>query len=257
MSRGLESRRRIASALLLGTLLTPSAWAQPAAAPDTAPAPVPAGAATDAQPTPAGVGAELAAGERKPSPLVLATGELPSQQVAGESSPPDGGHFDPGYDDWRPRDAWRDGVAGGVSFGAAFVEGLERGYYGRLEAGAYDIQTRRRGFILGMLTGLEGWGAKDSAGETAGGGGLPFAILGGIQSDAFFFALSGGVDLVFVDYIEKWGIGGLAPLGTAYLGFDLEGVRFLADARAIYRWRIGAEDRAMVQLGGTVQLTTD
>jgi len=230
-----------AVALLCAVVWTATARAQPE--PDTG---------AESEPPPSS--GTLAEKEHERSPLILATGEQEP------TVPPD--PRGAVYDD-RPyyHDRWygpREGVAGGVSFGVALTEGLEQGYYGRLEAGAYEIQRRRRGFIVGMLVGLEGWGAKDSAGETAGGGGLPFSIFGGIQSDAFFFALAGGFDLVVVDRVSgHTGIGGMAPMGTAYLGFDLEGVRFLADARALYRWQLGAEDRRMFQLGGTVQLTTD
>jgi hypothetical protein len=145
-----------------------------------------------------------------------------------------------------------------VSFGAAFVQGARQGYYGRLEASAYKIQTRRRGFIVELMTGLEGWGARRPGESADKGGSLPLLVYGGIQSDAFFAAVGAGVDVVTVDQVDrKTGVGLLSPLGAFNLGFDLEGVRFLFDARAGYRWQLGAEDRTMVQVGGMVQLTTD
>ncbi len=178
---------------------------------------------------------------RGSAPLVIATDGQP---------PP------PPPQPWRPRETgkWHDGVAVGVGFGPAYVEGVERGWWARLDVGAYEIQHRRRGLIVGMLTGLEGWRAS---GEDWGAG-LPLVIFGGIQSDAFFSTLGAGFDLFLFDRVAgAGGVGFFAPEADAKLGFDLEGVRFLASARAGYRWQLGADDRSILRVGGEVQLTTD
>lgn len=151
-----------------------------------------------------------------------------------------------------------DGASFGAAFGRAWLEGVEPGWYGRLDFGAYTITTRRRGTIFGVLMALEGWGAPAADEGEDGGGGLPMLFYGGIQSDALFLVLGGGFHLFLVDSIDDdAGVGLFAPQGMANLGFDLEGVRFLVDARAGYRWQLGADDRAAVMLGGTIQLTTD
>lgn len=157
---------------------------------------------------------------------------------------------------WRPPEPspWHDGVACGAGFGAAFVAGVERGLYARLDCGAYDIQHRRRGVIFGMLLGLEGWRASGEAW----GLGLPAIVYGGIQSDALFTTLGTGFDLALLDRVEaQTGVGFFAPEADLKLGVDLEGVRFLANARAGYRWQLGADDRASLRVGGEIHLTTD
>lgn len=187
-------------------------------------------------------GAEESALEpRQRAPLVIATdGEPPPSRPPSWPRP-------------EPR-RWHDGVALGVGFGAAHVEGVEQGYWARIDAGAYDIQHRRRGFIGGMLTGLEGWRASGEAW----GASLPLILFLGIQSDAFFTTLGGGFDLLLVDRVEQaTGYGFFTPEADLKLGFDLEGVRFLANARAGYHWQLRAEDRGSLRLGGEIQLTTD
>jgi len=162
----------------------------------------------------------------------------------------------PWYPPYSP--AWHDGVAIGAGFGAAFVRGLEPGWFARVDAGAYDIQTRRRGFIFGMLTGVEGWRAHDDRDEAAFGVSVPLVIYGGLQSDALFMALGAGFDLALVDHVMgDTGVGFFAPEAAADLGFDLEGVRFLVDGRAGYHWQLGAADRSTLRIGGVIQLTTD
>jgi len=209
--------------------------------------PAPATDEPNAPPTPGSSTSEAAEPlQPLPSePLTLATGDLTPTRREHE---------------WRPpqRRRWRDGVAGGVAFGVILVEGLERGYYGRVEIGGYDIQTRRRGWIVGMLTGIEGWGAPATGDERNWGGSLPLVIYAGIQSDAAFAVLGAGFDVLLVDRIDgDTGVGLFGPQAAANVGLDLEGVRFLLDARASYRWQMGADDRGAVRLGGAIHLTTD
>jgi hypothetical protein len=158
----------------------------------------------------------------------------------------------------EPPEPWRGGVAGGIVFGAMFVHGVERGFYGRIEVGGYDIQTRRRGFIVGMLMGVEGWGAPAAGDRLDGGGSLPVIIYGGVQQDAFFTVVGAGFETLLLDRIdETTGFGLFAPEGAANVGVDLEGVRFLVDGRASYRWQFGAPDRPAFRLGLAIHLTTD
>jgi hypothetical protein len=186
----------------------------------------------------------LVPAEQQREPLVLATGEAPAQTAPRPWTP--------------PPHRWHEGVAVGVSFGPIWVEDARQGYFGRVDFGAYDIQTRRRGFIAGMLLGLEGWGAKASDEGLDKGGSVPLAIYGGLQQDAFFAVLGAGFDLALVDQVDHdTGVGFFAPLGDASLGLDLEGVRFLLNARPGYRWQLGAADRGVLRVGLTVQLTTD
>lgn len=181
----------------------------------------------------------------QPQPLVIASGEVTPPADVPPYVPP-------------PFDAWHDGVAVGVAFGAIWVRGIDRGYYGRVEAGGYDIQRRRGGLIAGMLMGVEGWAAPASGDRLNWGGGLPVIFYGGLQSDAAFGVLGLGFDVALVDRIEQeTGVGFFAPEAAANVGLDLEGVRFLVDARASYRWQFSAPDRAAVRLGGAIQLTTD
>ena len=109
-----------------------------------------------------------------------------------------------------------------------------------------------------MLMGIEAWRAKDSRGDVAWGGSLPFIVYAGVQSDALFVVLGGGFDLLLVDRVEHdTGLGFFGPEAAADLGFDLEGVRFLVDGRAGYHWQLFADDRSTLRLGGVFQLTTD
>jgi hypothetical protein len=176
-------------------------------------------------------------------PLVVATGEP-----------------EPSPEPWRPPPSrrWHDGAAFGLSFGTVWVENARRGYYGRFDIGGYEIQTRRRGMIWGSLLGLEGWGARSSDDSLDKGGSLPLVIYAGLQSDAFFSRLGAGFDVLLVDRIDHdTGVGFFAPLADASLGLDLEGVRFLLNARPGYRWQLGAPDRGVIRVGLSVELTTD
>ncbi len=224
-------------AAALGLLGATPALGQPPVSDEPSAARVEAG-------TVAGDGSESPEPSRK-APLILATGGATPQHEDVAWVPP-------------PRERWHDGVAGGVAFGAIWIEGIERGYYGRVEVGAYDIQTRRRGWIAGMLVGIEGWGAPATGDRLHWGGSLPLIIYGGIQSDAAFAVLGGGLDLFLVDrFDESLLVGFFAPQAAANVGVDLEGVRFLLDARASYRWHITAPDRGALRLGGAIHFTTD
>lgn len=153
-----------------------------------------------------------------------------------------------------PERGWHEGFSIGVGFGRAFVEDVAAGYWGRIELGAYQVQHRRRGFFAGVSLGVEGWRAS----SIDFGGGAPILAQLGIQSDALFVVLGAGVQALLVDHVAAdTGVGLVAPEAGADLGFDLEGVRFLVDARAGYRWQLGAPDRGSLRIGGVIQLTTD
>ena len=149
---------------------------------------------------------------------------------------------------------WHEGFSIGVGFGRAFVEDVAAGYWGRIELGAYQVQHRRRGFFAGVSLGVEGWRAS----SIDFGGGAPILAQLGIQSDALFVVLGAGVQGLLIHQVAgDTGVGLVAPEAGADLGFDLEGVRFLVDARAGYRWQLGAPDRGSLRIGGVIQLTTD
>ncbi len=203
-------------------------------------------ATAGAQPNDAGQETVATDEPQHAEPLIMATGEVEPQP------PPEHGWVAP------PPERWRGGVAGGIAFGAMFVHDVDPGFYGRIEVGGYDIQTRRRGFIAGMLMGLEGWGAPAAGDHLDGGGSLPVIIYGGLQQDAFFTVLGAGFEALLLDRIdETTGFGLFAPEGAANVGVDLEGVRFLVDGRASYRWQFGAPDRSAFRLGLAIHLTTD
>ncbi|MBI3204412.1 MAG: hypothetical protein HYZ29_22945 [Myxococcales bacterium] len=174
-------------------------------------------------------------------PLIIATDRTPPPEPARRWSD-------------LPRRGWHEGYSIGAGFGRAFVEGVDPGFWGRLELGAYEVQHRRRGFFRGVSVGVEGW----RAGPADFGAGAPVLAQVGIQSDALFMVLGAGAQALFVDQVAgDTGVGFLAPEALADVGFDLEGVRFLLDARAGYRWQLGAPDRSSLRVGGVIQLTTD
>jgi len=143
------------------------------------------------------------------------------------------------------------GNAGGlrISFGRAFTSGAENGWYGRLEAEGFA--TRRyeeSGPAFGVLVGGEYWRADDGAG-----GGVPFTLWYGLRSPTLFWSFGFGFEMLIVDRVhDDTGVGIYVPLADTALGIELSGFRLLADARAMYRWQWGADDRAQYQVGITM-----
>jgi hypothetical protein len=147
-----------------------------------------------------------------------------------------------------------DGAGPRLTFGRAYTDAIASGFYGRFETEYFDV---RKGTIVGILAGLEGWGSKDG-----GGGAVPITLFAGLRGGPFrspkapvFFATIGaGVDLaVFDRLLEKNGFGLLSPVAVAAAGVELTpGLRTLIDARAVYRWHWTDVSRAQVQLGLTL-----
>ncbi len=187
------------------------------------------------------------------APLVIAEDDSSPPPVAD----PDERDYKPCLHESCHPHRWHDGVAAGLSFGRAFVQGIEPGFYGRVDVGGYSIQRRRGGWIAGMLMGPEAWWSR-SDDYTDWGATWQIMLYGGIQQDLPFAVLGIGFDQLFVDRVEQdTGFGLFAPQAMANVGLDTEGFRFLVDGRVSYRWQFGADDRTMFRLGGTLQFTTD
>jgi hypothetical protein len=142
----------------------------------------------------------------------------------------------------------KSGVGGGFrgTFGPVFTEGLDYGWFGRIEAEGFGSgRYKGAGPIGGGLVGGELWFAKGG-----GGGGLPLSLYLGYRTPGVFFSLGFGADWILIDRVnDDTGFGIFAPFGTASLGFEVAGMRILVDARPIYRWQWGAPDRAQLAIG--------
>ena len=153
-----------------------------------------------------------------------------------------------------------DGAGPRLTFGRAWTDTLEEGFYGRFETEYFEI---RGPFIVGALLGLEGWGTE---GATAGGGSIPVSVYGGLRSGPFkrpkapvlFLTLGAGVHAVVYDRIGAAdGFGLLSPFGVATAGIEVvPGVRLLCDGRAVYRWHWTAASEAQFQVGLTLGLNS-
>ncbi|MEZ4221647.1 MAG: hypothetical protein R3B13_12020 [Polyangiaceae bacterium] len=136
------------------------------------------------------------------------------------------------------------GVRG--SFGRVFTQGLDPGWYGRLELSAFTAASlHASGPVGGALIGGEFWTAPDAAG-----GGLPMSFYFGLRSPAVISTLGGGFELFIVDDVkDDTGFGLYAPFGAFALGIEAGGVRILAEGRAQFRWQWGADDRTQLSVG--------
>lgn len=140
------------------------------------------------------------------------------------------------------------GVGGGLrgTFGRGFVERSDDAWFGRLEFEGFGSQRLgAQGFVAGALIGGEYWRSDAGAG-----GGLPMSFWFGHRTPVLFTSMGLGFEMFIVDEVDDdGGFGIYAPFATANVGIELGGFRLLADARAIYRWQWGADDRAHLQLG--------
>lgn len=136
------------------------------------------------------------------------------------------------------------GLSGSV--GRVFTEHAPDGWFGRLELeGVVASHFEGAGAVGGVTLGGELWLAGDS-----GGGGMPVSFWLGYRSPVVFGSLGLGALMFEIDEVEgDRGFGIYAPFASAAFGVELGGTRFLADARALYRWQWGAPDRAQLQLG--------
>jgi hypothetical protein len=142
----------------------------------------------------------------------------------------------------------RGGDAGGlrVTFGRAFTQNAADGWYGRLEVeGFATYRYEKAGPGFGVLIGGEYWRGEDGAG-----GGMPATFWVGGRTPVLFGSVGVGFETFIVDRVhDDTGFGLYVPLAEACLGIELSGFRLLADARALYRWQWGADDRAQYQVG--------
>jgi hypothetical protein len=149
-----------------------------------------------------------------------------------------------------------------VTFGRAFVEGLDAAWYERIEidATAQLFDADGEGPMVGLLVGIDAW-----AGETDGFGfGFPTSLYVGARSwlagepgdedgVAFFATGTVGADCLIVDNVRsETGVGLLAPLLMTQVGVDVSFLRLLAEGGVQYRWQWGGEDRLMYLLGGAL-----
>jgi len=146
------------------------------------------------------------------------------------------------------------GAGGGLrgTFGPALSDGLDPGWFGRVELEAFGSGAfQDAGPVMGVLIGGEFWTAKQGSG-----GGLPMSFFAGFRTPLVFSSLGFGTDFFIVDKVEgDAGFGIYAPFANLTFGVEVGSFRVLADARAIYRWQWGAPDRGQLQLGLTfVQL---
>jgi hypothetical protein len=149
-----------------------------------------------------------------------------------------------------------------VTFGRAFVEGIDAAWYERIEldATAQVVDLDGEGPMVGLLVGVDAW-----AGETDGFGfGFPTSLYVGARSwlagepgdelaVAFFAAGAAGADWLIVDSVKsETGVGIFAPLLMTQVGIDVSFVRLLGEGGVQYRWQWGGEDRLMYLLGGAL-----
>lgn len=167
---------------------------------------------------------------------------------------------------WVPHDHDRgtrgeDGAGPRFSFGAAFTEDIEQGYYGRFDTEEFEYSgPGRTGQVLGLQLGLEGWGSADG-----GGGGVPMTFYGGfrqplgrLHGTALFSTMGlGWYWALYDDVHDDGGFGIFAPLAAANIGLDFDGVRVLTDLRAAYRWQWGAPDHYQVLAGLSLSINSD
>ena len=143
---------------------------------------------------------------------------------------------------------WASGGARGT-FGRAFTQGVEDGWFGRFEMEAFSAALGRgAGPLVGADIGGEIWLAGGDVG-----GGLPMGVWFGYRTPLIFSSIGFGFDLfVYDDVADDAGFGLFAPFGSAALGFDFDVLRLLVDGRVGYRWQWGAPDRAQATVGLSV-----
>jgi len=159
----------------------------------------------------------------------------------------------------------QDGAGPRIAFGRAYTQGLEDGVYARAEAEWFlqdaGANKRRYGPIVGVLFGLDGWGASNGWGV-----GVPLSWYAGLRHPLFgvavpvdlFLTAGLGADCVLFDVTDSTaGFGLLSPLGRTNVGFDFGGLRLLVDMTAQYRWEWGAPDRVVFGVGGALSLHSE
>lgn len=162
----------------------------------------------------------------------------------------------PAPDRYRPYGSRR---ASGIGAGFHLALGKTRqkysddGVYGRVAFRGMIHDPEEAG-PLGVVTplGLDGWRSREGWGL-----GMPFDFGLGYATPHLLLYGVLGWSLFTVDHERnRTGFGVLSPLAGAGVGVELEPVRILLDARAIYRWHIGTNDTPQSQLGVAVELFT-
>ena len=153
-----------------------------------------------------------------------------------------------------------DGAGPRLTFGRAWTDTLNDGFYGRFETEYFEVKGW---FIRGMLLGLEGWGTE---GATAGGASIPVSMFAGMRGGPFrkpkapvlFLTAGLGVHVLVYDRIgDADGFGLLSPFAVATGGVEIvPGIRLLADGRIAYRWHWTAASQAQFQAGVTLGLNS-
>lgn len=143
-------------------------------------------------------------------------------------------------------------VYGGTRLAVArvFNQKSADGYGGRAEIEMIYTSRKLAGGLFGATMGLEGWGSTDG-----GGGGVPFSFYFGASSPRFFFSVGAGWQWLTVDRVKSdTGLGLFSPLATATAGFWVDRIRFMVDARALYRWHVGSDHFGQTALGFSLGL---
>ncbi len=153
-----------------------------------------------------------------------------------------------------------DGAGPRITFGRTWTDRAKDGFYGRFESEYFEVRGSN---ILGGLVGLEGWGAE---GAKAGGGsivaggffGNRAGAMPGEHGASFLFTVGAGLHVIVFDKMGREdGFGLFSPYGSMTMGIEpIAGLRFLCDARAVYRWHWTARSEGQIQVGGTLSLNS-
>lgn len=216
---------------IVGAILPASASGEEPAAPRQA-----AMRAPDREPVPAQKTLEIATDPDHPAPTVRIRREV---RAHGGCGSPGGHRF---YGGAR------------LTGSRVYTRGAAAGYGGRAEIEVIYTSRRHAGVLFGVVPlALEGWGSSDG-----GGGGVPFNFYFGVGSPRFFLHGGGGWEWLLLDKMSAdkgdIGVGLMAPLATASAGFWIDRIRFMVDARAMYRWHLNTEHRAQTSLGFSLGL---
>jgi hypothetical protein len=143
------------------------------------------------------------------------------------------------------------GAGGGLrgTFGRVFTEGLNAGWFGRVEIEGFGTsEYRGPGPVVEALMGGEFWTTDEGSG-----GGMPISFGFGYRTPVIFSSIGFGANLFIVDKVhDDGGFGIYAPFGSLCLGVEINSTfRVLAEGRATYRWQWGAPDRGQFQAGLT------
>lgn len=151
----------------------------------------------------------------------------------------------------RSRRASEIGAGLHLALGQTRQKYSEDGFYGRVAFRGMVHEPEDAG-PLGVVTplGVDAWRSRDGWGF-----GMPFDFgLGYATPHVLLFGVLGW-SLFTVDHERnRTGFGVFSPLAGAGVGLELEPVRILLDARAIYRWHIKTNNTPQTQLGVAIEI---